>query len=57
MVTERNGGDWLEKSSHPVPGTQCQGVEEEEEPCQGMSLLGDTLLRGSDVHTDGLFYM
>lgn len=52
MVTKGNemfGGDWLEKSSHPVPGTQCQGVEEEEEPCQGMSLLGDTLLRGSDV--------
>lgn len=52
MVTKGNemfGGDWLEKSSHPVPGTQCQGVEEEEEPCQGMSphssLLGDTLLR------------
>lgn len=48
MVTKGNemfGGDWLEKSSHPVPGTQCQGVEEEEELCQGMSLLGDTLLR------------
>lgn len=52
MLTKGNemfGGDWLEKSSHPVPGTQCHGVEEEEEPCQGMSLLGDTLLRGSDV--------
>lgn len=50
MVTQGNemfGVDWLEKSSHAVPGMQCHRVEEE--PCQGLSprssLLGDTLLR------------